>query len=317
MGRGEEMRLFVTGISGYLGRLLLGSLEHADFVEAVVGLDVKEPPLLPPKLDFRRGDVRDPAIVRHMRGCDAVLHMAFVLDELRDKRLTDDININGSRNVFDRALEAGVPWLIFLSSMAAFAGYPDNPFPIMDDDYPRGHRGIYYAYAKAEMEHYLRYLRERHPGLRVTVLRPCVIAGPNIDNTVVKLFSQPFAVLPGGNDPETQLITEEDLAEAIMLVLKNRAEGNFNITSDDWVKLSDLMRERGVRAPAVPLGPLCALADLSFRLGTSPVSSHWIRMLSYHLVGSNERIKRELGWKPRKTTLQIFRETFLAPRSVP
>ncbi len=306
------MRLFVTGISGYLGSLLLRSLDQADFVNEVVGLDVKEPPLQPEKLEFRRGDVRDPGVVRHMRGCDAVLHMAFVLDEMRDKELTDDININGSRNVFDRAVEAGVPWIVFLSSMAAFAGYPDNPFPIMDDDYPRGHRGIYYSYAKAEMEHYLRYLRELHPRLRVTVLRPCVIAGPNIDNTVVKLFSQPFAVRPGGCDPETQLITEEDLVSAILLVLEKGAVGNYNITSDDWVRMSDLMRERGLRAPAVPLRPLCTLADISFRLGVSPISSHWIRMLAYHLVGSNQKIKRELGWRPRKTTMQIFRETFLS-----
>jgi len=304
------MRLMVTGISGYLGGLLLRSLDDSDFIDEVVGLDVKQPPLRPGKLSFRRGDVRDPGIVEHMRGCDAVLHMAFILDEIKDKTLTDDININGSRNVFDRAVEAGVPWIIFLSSMAAFAGYPDNPLPIMDDDYPRGHRGIYYTYAKAEMEHYLRYLREMHPGLKITVLRPCVIAGPNIGNTVVKLFSQPFAVRPGGCDPETQLITEEDLVQAIMLVLEKGAVGNYNVTSDDYVKLSDLMRERGLRAPSVPLEPLCRLADFSFRLGTSPISSHWIRMLSYHLVGSNEKIKRELGWKPGKTTMQIFRETF-------
>ncbi len=304
------MRLFVTGISGYLGGLLLRSLEEADFIEGVVGLDVKEPALTPTKLEFRLGDVRDPGIAGMMRGCDAVLHMAFILDEIRDKALTDDININGSRNVFDRAVEAGVPWIIFLSSMAAFAGYPDNPLPIMDDDYPRGHRGIYYSYAKAEMEHYLRYLRERNPGLKVTVLRPCVIAGPNINNTVVKLFSLPFAARPGGQDPETQLITEEDLVSAILLALEKRAEGNYNVTSDDWVKMTDLMRERGLRAPSVPMEPLCRLADISFRLGTSPISSHWIRMLAYRLAGSNEKIKRELGWRPSKTTMQIFRETF-------
>lgn len=35
-----------------------------------------------------------------MEGANAVLHMAFILDEIRDKRRANDININGSKNVF-------------------------------------------------------------------------------------------------------------------------------------------------------------------------------------------------------------------------
>ncbi len=304
------MRLFITGISGYLGSLLLKALDADDSFEKIIGVDVKEPVFMPDKLEFHRGDVRDPALKKYMEGADVVLHMAFILDEIKDKALTDDININGSRNVFDRAIEAGVPWIVFLSSMAAFAGYPDNPLPIMDDDYPRGHRGIYYTYAKAEMEHYLHYLRERHPALEVTVLRPCVIAGPNIKNTVVELFSQPFAARPKGCNPETQLITEEALVSAIMLALKKRAVGNYNITSDDYITLREMMKMSGTMAPQLPIGFLCRFLDAAFKLGLSPVSAHWIRMLAYHLVGSNEKIKRELGWEPGKSTMEIFKETF-------
>jgi UDP-glucose 4-epimerase len=304
------MRLLITGISGYLGGLLLKALDEDDSVEKVIGIDVQEPAFMPDKLEFHRGDVRDPGLKKYMEGADAVLHMAFILDEIKDKTLTDDININGSRNVFDCAIEAGVPWIVFLSSMAAFAGYPDNHLPIMDDDYPRGHRGIYYTYAKAEMEHYLRYLRERHPALEVTVLRPCVIAGPNIKNTVVELFSQPFAARPRGCNPETQLITEEALVSAIMLVLKKHAVGNYNVTSDDYITLREMMKVSGTKAPQIPLGFLCRIVDAAFKLGASPVSAHWIRMLAYQLVGSNEKIKRELGWEPGKTTMEIFKETF-------
>lgn len=304
------MRLFITGVSGYLGGLLLKAIDADDSIEKVIGIDVKEPAFMPDKLEFHSGDVRDPGLKKHMMGADAVLHMAFILDEIKDKTLTDDININGSRNVFDCAVAANVPWIIFLSSMAAFAGFPDNPLPITDDYYPRGHRGIYYTYAKAEMEHYLRYLQGQHSGLEVTVLRPCIIAGPNIRNTVVELFSQPFAVHPKGCNPEAQLITEEALVSAILLVLTKHAVGNYNITSDDYMTLKEMMKVNGTIAPPVPIGFLSRFMDFAFKLGVSPISAHWIRMLAYQMVGSNEKIKQELGWEPGKTTMDIFKETF-------
>ena len=304
------MRIFITGISGYLGGLLLEALDAEDSVEKVIGVDVREPSFKPEKLEFHNGDVRDPGLAKYMEGADVVLHMAFILDEIKDKKLTDDININGSRNVFDCAVRASVPWIIFLSSMAAYAGFPGNPLPMDDDYYPRGHRAIYYTYAKAEMEHYLRYLREVNPGLEVTVLRPCIIAGPNLSNTVLELFSQPFAAKPRGHNPETQLITEDALVRAIMLVLLKHAVGNYNITSDDYMTLSEMMKLSRTVAPEIPFGFMERMMDVAFRLGASPISSHWIRMLQFHLVGSNAKIKRELGWEPGKSTRDIFLETF-------
>lgn len=302
------MRLFITGISGYLGGLLLKAMEKDEAIEKVIGVDVREPSFKPDKLEFHTGDVRDPGLAKLMQGADAVLHMAFILDEIKDKTLTDDININGSRNVFDCAIEAGVNWIVFLSSMAAFAGHPDNNFPIQDDDYPKGHRGIYYTYAKAEMEHYLRFLRERDPGLEVTVLRPCIIAGPNINNTVVQLFSKPYAARPKGLNPEAQFITEDALVSAIMLILDKHAVGNYNITSDDYMTLKEMMKASNTFAPPVPFGLLCRFVETAFKLGISPVSAHWMRMLAYQMVGSNEKMK-ELGWKPGKPTLEIFKES--------
>jgi hypothetical protein len=70
--------------------------------------------------------------------------------------------------------------------------------------------------------------------------------------------------------------------------------------------MSEMMSRAGMFAPALPLGFLCRLADISFRMGTSPVSSHWIRMFSESMVGSNEKIGRELGWRPAYTSSELF-----------
>lgn len=301
------MRLFVSGISGYLGTVVMRSLEEDPTVGSIVGVDVRPPALESGKLEFQKVDVRDAAGIRNaMRGCDAALHMAFVLDEIRDKEKTYDININGSKNVFHACLDTATPWLIQLSSMAAFGAHPDNPFPMSEDEYPRGDRRCYYCYSKAEIEHYLFRLSQQHPELDVTVLRPCIIVGRRLDNTISWAFSRKVAVSLRGCDPHTQYIHEDDLAAAIRLVLEKRAKGIYHVTSDDSIAYSEMIARAGMLAPALPPDLLCRMADITYRLRLSPFSSHWVNMFRHSMVGSNAKIKRELGWQPSHTSKELF-----------
>jgi len=302
-----DLRLFVSGISGYLGTLVLSALENDPAISSIVGVDLRPPCVEPSKLEFQEVDVRDASGVRKaMRGCDAALHMAFVLDEIRDKEKTYDININGSKNVFHACLDTATPWLIQLSSMAAFGAHPDNPFPMSEDEYPRGDRRCYYCYSKAEIEHYLYRLSQQHPELDVTILRPCVIVGRRLDNTISWAFSRKVAVSLRGCDPHTQYIHENDFAAAVCLVLEKRAKGIYHVTSDDTIAFSEMIARAGMIAPPIPPDLLCSLADLSYRLRLSPFSSHWVNMFRHSMVGSNEKIKRELGWQPSYTSHELF-----------
>jgi UDP-glucose 4-epimerase len=307
------MRLFITGVSGYLGGLVCRALEDDPNIEKITGVDVMPPRVTTGKLEFREYDVRDRRIREAMAGCDAALHMAFILNEIKDKARTYDINVNGSRNVFHACLDAGVPWLIQLSSMAAFGPHPDNPVPLTEEDYPRGAPDCYYCYSKAELEHYLQWLAARHPELEVTVLRPTVIIGENIDNTVSWIFSGRFAARPKGHDSLAQYIHEDDLASAIQLVLREHALGTYHVTSDDSISLSEMMRRCGMFAPAVPKSFLERFADLGFALGASPVSGHWIRMFSESMVGSSEKLKA-LGWRQTWTSSDLFDEYIVRRR---
>ncbi|RJP34507.1 MAG: NAD-dependent epimerase/dehydratase family protein [Actinobacteria bacterium] len=301
------LRLFISGISGYLGTVVLRALEEDASVSEIVGVDLRPPAVESCKLEFHAVDVRDAAGIRKaMRGCGAALHMAFVLDEIRDKEKTYDININGSKNVFRACLDTGTPWLIQVSSMAAFGAHPDNPFPMSEDEYPRGDCRCYYSYSKAEIEHYLYRLSQQHPELAVTILRPCVIVGRRLDNTISWVFSRKFALSLRGCDPHTQFLHEDDLASAISLVLHEQAKGIYHVTSDDTISFSEMTERAGMIAPAVPADLMCRIVDLAYRFRLSPFSSHWVNMFRYSMVGSNEKIKRELGWQPSYTSRELF-----------
>ena len=116
-----------------------------------------------------------------------------------------------------------------------------------------------------------------------------------------------------GHDSLTQYIHEDDLASAIQIVLKKRALGIYHITSDDSMRVSEMMSFAGIFAPPAPKRLLEILTDAAFALGLSPVSGHWIRMFSESMVGSSEKLKA-LGWKPNWTTHELFEEYIVKPR---
>src|SRR5665809_136222 len=74
MGQGK--RILITGVSNHVGLRLAKRFEHDDQIEAVVGVDLQEPPVLIGKLEFVRADIRDPLIARVLdsTGVDSLLH---------------------------------------------------------------------------------------------------------------------------------------------------------------------------------------------------------------------------------------------------
>jgi UDP-glucose 4-epimerase len=306
------LRIFITGVSGYLGGLVVEALGKDPNIETIVGIDLSSPRATHGKLDFHCADVRDRGIRDLMKGCDAALHMAFVLNEIKDKARTYDININGSKNVFHACLDTEVPWLIQLSSMAAFGPHSDNPVPLTEEDYPRGHPNCYYCYSKAEIEHYLMRLERDHPELGVTVLRPTVIIGDGIDNTITWMFQGKFAARIKGCDPYGQFIHEQDLVDAIRLVINKGLLGTYHVTSDDYISVSEMINRVGIPAPNVPKRLLELVANISFAMGTSPISGHWVRMFSESMVGTSEKLKAE-GWSPSFSSSELFDRYVVEP----
>src|SRR5665809_100998 len=74
MGQGK--RILITGVSNHVGLRLAKRFEHDDQIEAVVGVDLQEPPVPIGKLEFVRADIRDPLIARVLdsTGVDSLIH---------------------------------------------------------------------------------------------------------------------------------------------------------------------------------------------------------------------------------------------------
>ena len=103
------MRLAITGSSGYLGRLMVSSLEEESQVAQILGLDIVDTPYRSTKFKHLRMDTRSPQVARVLKDhrIDTVLHMAWIFNPVHSSRTTYDVDVNGSKNVLESCREAG------------------------------------------------------------------------------------------------------------------------------------------------------------------------------------------------------------------
>src|SRR5439155_15924965 len=80
-----------------------------------------------------RADVREDGFERHLAGCDALVHLAFLVTQLLPREQFDAVNVGGSANVFHAAAAAGVRHVLYASSVAAYGIVPGHPVPLTED----------------------------------------------------------------------------------------------------------------------------------------------------------------------------------------
>jgi nucleoside-diphosphate-sugar epimerase len=324
-----ELTVAVTGPTGTLGFGLMPLLQADDRVAHVTG--VARRPFDPAaygwtKTEYRRGDVRDPEVLRDaFHGADVVVHLAFQVTGAAPGEMIRSVNIDGTLNVFDAAAAAGARRFVYASSVAAYGFHRDNPIG-MTEDWPvrRAHR-LFYAQEKAELE---RLLRARAlaagPGSpALYLLRPCIVAGPHavgaksLPHGPLGALARALARWAGRISfpvlaPElpVQLVHEEDVGQALLLcVAAAGPPGAYNIAADGVVTAGTLARELGLLPVRVPPRAAQAAAQAVAALPFLPPVAQWVEAASHPAIMDTSRAKHELGWVPRYTALETLRDT--------
>jgi UDP-glucose 4-epimerase len=294
------MRIAITGASSRLGAALVPLLERDDGVSEILGLDRAEPAYGSGKFRFVRRDVRDERIGDDLRGQDAVVHLAFLYQPpLPAWKEVYSVNIDGSKNLFDCAVKAGVRKIVFASSVAAYGSFPDHPVPISEQHPIRLMSPVFYYNAcKFRVETCLDELEARHADLRVTRLRPCTIAGRGFSHVLSRrIFLNPAPHVP------TQFVWMDDIVQAFHLALIQDAPGAFNIAGDRPLTFRDIASIGGRTALSVPYPLALWFAGITHALRMQKrLPPGWVRMSRYPVVVDCEKAKKVLGWAPRYDT---------------
>jgi UDP-glucose 4-epimerase len=298
------MQVAITGGSGQLGTVLLRRLAADRTIKRIVAVDLRPPSVAGAKIQAVQADVRDPALAHHFAGCDAVIHLAFVVTGNPARSVFEAINIGGSKNVFDSAVAAGAKHILYSSSVAAYGVTSGHPDPIVETTPRKFVPDFAYSATKFQVEEYLDELEAKHRDVRITRFRPGILVGTHMDHPLGDALRKRRIVQV--HDSPMPIVWDEDVADAFVMALKKHVAGAFNVVADEALSPSGLGAAAGLRVIRAPLAVALGAAKLSpvlarFGLGKS-VDPAWVTHMGHRMNFSCEKAKRELGWQPRCPT---------------
>jgi UDP-glucose 4-epimerase len=319
----------ITGPTGDIGRATVRALERTREVGRIIGMARR--PFDPSdhgwkRTEYRRGDVLDRDSVDELvDGADVVVHLAFIIFGGREE--TREINLRGSRNVFESAVAAGAGRLVYTSSVAAYGFHPSNPDVLTEEIPTLGTRDFYYSAQKAELE---QLLEEVAAGSEtdVYVFRPCIVAGRDAPTLIEGLTGQKILgsrvrplwraldalplvgpVLLDGGIP-FQLVHHDDVANAVRAAVLGRgAPGTYNLASNDEITVSDVAHALGWRSVPIPRFALGAVGELVSRAPIAPAELGWIDALRKPVLMDTAKARRALRWRARHDAKETLAET--------
>jgi len=261
---------------------------------------------------------------------DVVVHLAFII--VAGSKQSHDINLEGSRNVFEAAVKAKAQRLVYASSVAAYGFHEENPQPLTEDVPARGTEAHPYSADKAAVEDVLSEVVE-NSNTDAYVFRPCIVAGPEapllinsipyvqlgdrMPGAVRALFDQVPILKPVLPDPGVpfQLVHHDDVATALRsAVLGRGTAGVYNLAGPGEVTMRDLADALGYYTVPIPELAVDATAEIVSRLPFMPDEASWIEAARIPVLMDTAKARSQLKWRPRHDALDTLRATVEAHR---
>ncbi len=325
----------VTGPTGEIGRAFISALERLPEVDRVIGMARRPFDLAGQgweKTEYRRGDVLDrKAVGELVDGADVVVHLAFAI--VAGDSDSREVNLTGSRNVFEATAAAGVKRLVYTSSVAAYGFDRGMPALLEEDEPVRGASRHPYSAHKAEVE---AELVEALDGsdTEAYVFRPCIVAGP--EATLLLDLIPLLAIgqrIPGplrwalGKVPELrpvlpdpgvsfQLVHHDDVAAALCAAVVGHGEpGTYNLAGPGELTITDLAHALGWHAVPAPQIAVGVAAEAVAMMPFLPDEAAWIEAIRRPVLMDTARARRKLHWMPHHDARQTLAQTIEAVRS--
>jgi nucleoside-diphosphate-sugar epimerase len=273
-----------------------------------------------------RGDITSRDSLRQaMKNVDGVFHLAALYEiGSRNTERMYQINVTGSKNVFEMAGELKIPRVIYCSTVAALGNTRDT---LADENWP--HDGQFQSeYCRTKHLAHLEARRQIEQGVPITIVMPSVVYGPKDPSALAesrRRYCQgkiPFLL---GAETKFTYVHVEDVAEGMVLAYERGRVGESYIlagdvmTNREIVQLLGRLVNRPMPQRELPYraAKFIALFDEAFSAlrGKTPlVSREAIKMMeNCNWAVTAEKARRELGWQPRPVEIGM-REEMIQPQ---
>lgn len=288
------MKLLFTGASGFLGQNVKPLLEKIYEVKTM-GLTEAD--------NFNTDLSRE--IPELTENFDFVFHAAGKAHSVpkTDDEIKSfyDVNFQGTANLCKALEKTALPKaLIFVSTVAVYGlDFGKN----ITEEHPLN-GSTPYALSKIKAEQYLREWCFNN-NVKLAIIRPSLIAGANAPGNlgamVEGIKTGTYFSIGGGTARKSVLMVQDIVTLIPILVEKG---GVYNVCDDTQPSFRDLeiiiSKQLGKKSPkSIPFFVAKAMALIGDLLGSkAPINSLKLRKITESLTFSNEKAKRELGWKP-------------------
>ncbi len=216
-------------------------------------------------------------------------------------------DLEDAEAVFQECANAGIKRAVVLSSAAVYGASHHNPGLVRETrPSPRGGKDQI-ATRWADLEGLALIYLGGHPGIKLTILRPVALPVRGGSDYFSRLFGSRVAVTFPGYDPSLQVLSLDDLAEAVKCVIEKSEGGTYNVAPDGVAPLRAALRLSGSHRIPVPRGLQRAVRSLLGPLKLArPIDQ--LDYIRYSWTVSNNKMKQELGFTPARSTVEALTE---------
>lgn len=265
--------ILITGGTGFLGAYIIRELVRKGYKVRALRRSSRIPHFLPATIfetvEWVEGDILDVVSLEDaMHGIDTVIHSAAIVSfSPRDKDRMYKVNVEGTANVVNIALESNVTRLVHISSIAAIGRKPDGGHVNEEKKWEESNVNTHYAKSKFKAE--LEVWRGISEGLNAVMVNPSTILGfgdwHSGSSAIFRNVHNEFKWYTSGLNG---FVDVEDVAAATVLLMESGiSESRFIINGDNWPfrKLMDeIAMNFGKRKPPREATPF--LLEIAWRV---------------------------------------------------
>jgi len=305
------MTTLVTGATGFLGSAIARELlsdgrkiklltrGNADR-QNIEGLDA----------EVVEGDLRDRESLKSaMKGCSALFHAAAYYSLWdRDKKLIYDINVQGTRNILETALELDIGRVVYTSTVGCI-GLSEDRSPT-NEDHPMNPSTLSNDYKISKFQAEKIALEMHGRGLPVVIVNPSTPIGPrDIKPTPTGKIVLDFlhGKMPAYLDTGLNLIDVADCARGHILAEEKGKPGERYILGNQNMSLKEILlaleKITGIKAPSIKMpywvayaaGLACETISNLVTQKPPAVPLAGVKMAKYFMYFDSSKAIRELG----------------------